>query len=337
MQPTYCRVAPTFWTDPDVKRPLTRDQKLLALYYFTSPHTNMIGLYYCPFEYVAAETGLAIDDVREWTLGPLAKFATYDLETEEILVHRAARHQIGEQLKPKDNRVGAIERILHDTHSAKLVGRFRALYPDWPIHFGAPSPNGKERPAAPVPEGPPKPLPSPSEALAVAVTDAVADADAVAATSHARAPVHTREEADALASRLIVAANRGMQDNPAIGIAHRPIPTGHASREKVVDWLTAGVPCPVIERTVYEVAKEFKPHKRDRQISSMNYFEGAVLDAWEAYQAATAEVPSGTSGHGTRRRRDRRTDPGASPDYGPGTAGFDPGAVGWSGSAEGSG
>lgn len=133
---TYCRIAPTFWTDPDVRRRLSREQKHLLLYYFTSPHTNMAGLFYCPIAYAAAEAELPAADVEAWIAGPLAPFLTFDPDTDEVLVHRAAKHQIGDILMPRDNRAKGLRRVLADTHSKRLVARFFELYPDWATALG---------------------------------------------------------------------------------------------------------------------------------------------------------------------------------------------------------
>ena len=134
----YGRIRHTFWTDPDIKRSLTPEQKVLLLYWFSSPHSNMVGLFYCPLEYVALETGLPLDKVREWTLGALSRFVSYDEKTEEVLVHRAAKHQITEHLQATDKRLKAIKRSLAEAHSKPLLRAFLTLYADWPLGIEAP-------------------------------------------------------------------------------------------------------------------------------------------------------------------------------------------------------
>lgn len=174
----YGRIRHTFWSDPEIKRTLSAEQKALLLYYFANPHCNLIGLYYCPLEYAALEVGLPLEQVEAWIDGPLARFLTYDHATEEVLVHRLARHQIDRQLKEADKRVGRVKRELAEAHSQMLVQRFAELYPDWPHGIeptpppaddgdgepkGHPAPPTVENPA---PEAPSKPLPSPTEAKA---------------------------------------------------------------------------------------------------------------------------------------------------------------------------
>ena len=151
----YGRVRHSFWTDPDIKRPLQPSQKLLLLYFFTNPHSNLIGLYSLPLIYAANETGLRLEDVREWTLGVLARWVTYDESTEEILVHKSAAHQVDTNLKETDNRVKKIVGIVNAAHSKPLASLFLWLYRHWPLGLNAPT------------EAPSKPLASPSEAIAV--------------------------------------------------------------------------------------------------------------------------------------------------------------------------
>lgn len=167
----YGRILHTFWTDPDIKR-LPFEQKGLLLYYFTSPHSSMIGLYHCPFGYVAVETGLSIESIKEWTLGSLSRFVSYDEATEEILVHKAAKHQIGEDLKGGDNRKKAVVKGLAGAHSTTLVRKFLSLYPHWEIGFRASvdTVEGKAPSEAPL-EAPSEAPSKPEHSRAVAVTE----------------------------------------------------------------------------------------------------------------------------------------------------------------------
>lgn len=159
-QRTYRRVVTTFWTDPDLrKRKITRDQRLLLLYFFTNNHTNLAGLYWLPFSYAASESETRIEDVEAWVQGDLTPYVTYDLETQEILVHRLAWHNVGEDLKKRDNRVKAIERALGDAHSQMLVEKFLAVYSAWPIRLKNVAQPRHDEGATPSPL--PKPLRSP--------------------------------------------------------------------------------------------------------------------------------------------------------------------------------
>jgi len=57
----YYRVPQRFWQDKDI-RALPEDARVLALYLKTSPHRNMVGLFYCPLAYM--ETDLQWDSKR---------------------------------------------------------------------------------------------------------------------------------------------------------------------------------------------------------------------------------------------------------------------------------
>jgi hypothetical protein len=168
----YRRIVLTFWTDPEVKRPLTRDQKLLLLYFCTSPHSNMIGLYYCPLAYASNETDIPVEEVRKHVHGPLAKFLSYDEQTEEVFVHALAKHNLGDELTigtdkrtgdPKpDHRIGAVKKLLEACHSTRLVRLFLQKYGER-YHLEMPLPDNREAPTEPLAS----PYPSPSEAKAV--------------------------------------------------------------------------------------------------------------------------------------------------------------------------
>lgn len=160
----YGRVVRTFWTDLDIK-PLPREQKELLLYFCTSPHANMIGVYHCPLEYAAKESGTPITEVEQFVAGPLAKFLTYDYESEEVFVHALAKHNIGDELSLKgkngkpDNRIKSVEKYVEAVHSTALRRAFLLRYAQ---AYNLKSP-------MPPTEAPSEPLESPSEAIAVAV------------------------------------------------------------------------------------------------------------------------------------------------------------------------
>lgn len=164
----YRRIVPSFWTDPDIKRGLALEDKMLLLYYFTSPHSNMIGLYYCPPAYVAAETGLAVGVIEDALSNRLVPFVTYDPNTEEVFVHAAARHQIGTELQGEDHRKKGVRRLLEGCHSPMLRRAFLLKYAAW--NLGVTIPGDTQAPT--------KPLERASEAP----TQAIAVAGAVAGT-----------------------------------------------------------------------------------------------------------------------------------------------------------
>jgi hypothetical protein len=132
-----------------------------------------------------------------------------------------------------------------------------------------------------------------------------------------RLPTPGTADRDTQADEIIRAANAGMAKNPALGPnGYAPIYPGHASRQVVVDWLSDGIPTELCRSEVYRQANEFKPSGRNKQVSSMAYFDAAVRDADERRKATSAEVPeddgrrddgrrfvaTGTDGAGPRGR-----------------------------------
>jgi hypothetical protein len=212
----YGRVRHTFWTDPEIKRGLGAEAKLLLLYYFTNSHTNLCGLYYLPLDYAALETGLPLEKVREWTLNDLRRFVSYDERTEEVLVHRLTRHQVADTLSEKDKRLGRLLKDLDAAHSITLIRQFHELYAGWPI--GQPPPAPKEAPS--------KPLRSPFEAIAVAVTEH--DTDRPVAEPE---PAATAGEVDRYRARVDLEA---YADEHGYGARDRLIAIG----EDITAWRT---------------------------------------------------------------------------------------------------
>jgi hypothetical protein len=71
----------------------------------TSPHANMLGLYYLPILYIAHETGLGLEGASKGLKSTIeAGFCSYDEDTEMVWVHEMAAYQVGKALKPGDNR-----------------------------------------------------------------------------------------------------------------------------------------------------------------------------------------------------------------------------------------
>ena len=59
----YAKLGPTFWTGETGKALRRRGSEgvIAALYLISSPHSNMLGLYYQPIPYMGYETGLYTD------------------------------------------------------------------------------------------------------------------------------------------------------------------------------------------------------------------------------------------------------------------------------------
>lgn len=151
----YGTVSPQFWVRGTGKE-LRGDPgaQLVALYLMTSPHANMIGVYWCPVAYIANETGLTLEGASK-ALARLASldFCTYDTDSEWVFVHNFAANQIGETLKPGDNRVKGVVNELEKVPEGPCSDAFKARYAT-AYHLPA---SEDEAPSEPLPD-PGKPL-----------------------------------------------------------------------------------------------------------------------------------------------------------------------------------
>lgn len=149
----YASVSPQFWIGKTGKRLRTCvEAQLVAMYLVTSPHSNMLGLYYLPVMYIAHETGLGLEGASKGLQRAIeAGFCTYDDDNEMVWVHEMGRFQIGEGLAASDNRVKGIHRALDALPSTQLKQQFKARYAK-DFHF--PVETKTERPS----EAPSKPL-----------------------------------------------------------------------------------------------------------------------------------------------------------------------------------
>lgn len=145
----YGRVAPTFWIGTTGRR-LRGDPaaQLVAVYLMTSPHAVMTGLFYCPVEFIAKETGLPFDGAKKALRRLIEEgFAEYDWDAEWVFVVRFAEHQIGASLKPADKRVAGVENELAKVPPGPCLDAFLRRYTA-PFHLKRRSPS--EAPSMPL-------------------------------------------------------------------------------------------------------------------------------------------------------------------------------------------
>ena len=59
----YGKISPSFWTGKTGKAIKAGGQEavVVAMYLMSSPHSNMIGMYYLPMMYLAHEAGLGLE------------------------------------------------------------------------------------------------------------------------------------------------------------------------------------------------------------------------------------------------------------------------------------
>jgi len=86
----YGAVDHKFWTNGAAKRLLNDTEKLAFLYLLTSPHSNMIGFYRLPLQYMAHDLEWTVDEARDMMkrlcqeeTGPLVM---YDYAREVVLI-----------------------------------------------------------------------------------------------------------------------------------------------------------------------------------------------------------------------------------------------------------
>ena len=142
----YSKAAPTFWTGETGRRMRGRcDLQVVAFYLFSCPNSNWIGLYYLPLPTLCHEVGIS----REGALKALRSleeidFAYYDIENEVVWVPGAARYQVGESLKPGDNKIIGIVKDLQQyaksPYARDFYRRYAGLYHlpqmEWPKPSG---------------------------------------------------------------------------------------------------------------------------------------------------------------------------------------------------------
>lgn len=153
----YGRVYPEFWTGRTGKiiRSLGRDAQTISLYLITCPSANMIGIYYLPLPALCHEIGISLQGATK-ALESLseAEFCSYDGASEQVWVPEMARFQIGEELKPEDNRVKGIIKEIEKYKKSRFYRAFVEKY-NLKYHLNLESPH----------EAPYEPLPSQEQEL----------------------------------------------------------------------------------------------------------------------------------------------------------------------------
>lgn len=103
--------------------------QILALYLMTSPHANMIGVYFCTLGSMSYETGIPLEGASKALRRLIDEgFCSVDPATDEVFVTNMALHQIGEHLDARDNRCKAVARELSMVNSSLLQRQFHDIY-----------------------------------------------------------------------------------------------------------------------------------------------------------------------------------------------------------------
>lgn len=127
----YSKVGPMFWIGATGKRlrAAGMESQIVAMYLLTSPHSNMLGLYYCPIMFIAHETGLGLEGASKGLKGCFeAGFCEYDPGSEVVWVIEMASYQVGESLKPTDLRTKGVQNEYSSLPENPYLERFFEKY-----------------------------------------------------------------------------------------------------------------------------------------------------------------------------------------------------------------
>lgn len=136
----YGKVSPKFWTGKTGKA-IKEDgieATLVAMYLMTSPHADMLGIYYLPIVYIAHDTGLSIGGASKGLKSCIdANFCAYDPLLELVWVIKMAEYQIAPSLKESDNQVKAVHKAFLELPECQHLQAFYQFYKDkfhLPVH-----------------------------------------------------------------------------------------------------------------------------------------------------------------------------------------------------------
>lgn len=127
----YAKISPNFWTGETGKdiKDLGKEARILAFYLMTSPHSNMLGLYHLPFEYIKTDTGLSVDEIHEsFSLLGEINFCAYDFENEFAWVFEMGFHQVADKLSGKDKRIPHVKKLYSELGKNRFLGDFFDKY-----------------------------------------------------------------------------------------------------------------------------------------------------------------------------------------------------------------
>lgn len=127
----YGKIGPKFWIGATGKklRAAGAEAQVVALYLMTSPHANMLGLYYLPQMFIAHETGLGIEGASKGLASAIeAGFCEYDEASETVWVMEMAKYQIADELSGKDLRIKGVQNEYDSLPNNPFLSRFYDMY-----------------------------------------------------------------------------------------------------------------------------------------------------------------------------------------------------------------
>lgn len=146
----YSKISPSFWIGTTGRQLQEKgvEAMIVGMYLVTSPHANMIGLYYCPIEYIWSDTGLTLQGASKglrWASED--GFCGYDHATRMVWVYEMAKFQIDESLKPNDKRVFGVKNEYKKLPNNPFLEEFFNRYKDT---FHLDERRGSEAPCKPL-------------------------------------------------------------------------------------------------------------------------------------------------------------------------------------------
>lgn len=130
----YAKVSSRIWTGETGKALRGHPEaQIVRDYLLTSPHSNMLGLYYLPELYIAHETGLPSEGASKGLRRVVeVGFASYDPLEEVVWVYNMAAWQVladGQvSMSPKDNRVKGVNKAYAGLPKCMFLGSFFDRY-----------------------------------------------------------------------------------------------------------------------------------------------------------------------------------------------------------------
>ena len=126
----YAKISSKFWSG-STGRAIRGDTnaQIVALYLLTNPHANGIGVFHCPPLYISYETGIPLEGALKG-LERLSEvgFLTLDKGSEWVWIHEMLSYQMGDDLKPNDNRIKHIIKLYHNIPESLIKSSFYEKY-----------------------------------------------------------------------------------------------------------------------------------------------------------------------------------------------------------------
>ena len=131
MKKTYNRIPANFWTTPEAHalRQAGPEACLVACYLLTSPHANMLGIFYLPLQYASLDCGLSVEDLSK-TLVQLSalNFCHYDTTRQYIWVVDMLRYQVGLHLSMTEKQLKGLYDSCSHLPALSFMEKFYTSY-----------------------------------------------------------------------------------------------------------------------------------------------------------------------------------------------------------------